>query len=76
MTTLLLDLDDGLAEQVDNAARSTGRTPEEVAKSALAYGLQSQAAEIARKAALREGSGMLTGAYGPDFLKDLRSEWD
>lgn len=28
-----------------------------------------------RLAALREHSGMLTGAYGPDYLKRLREEW-
>lgn len=28
-----------------------------------------------RLAALREHSGMLTGAYGPDYLHRLREEW-
>ncbi|MGI8760398.1 MAG: hypothetical protein ACR2LF_03660 [Jatrophihabitantaceae bacterium] len=28
-----------------------------------------------RLAALREHSGMLTGAYGPNYLDQLREEW-
>ncbi len=28
-----------------------------------------------RLAALREHSGILTGAYGPDYLHHLREEW-
>ncbi|MGH7922788.1 MAG: hypothetical protein ACREQM_23010, partial [Candidatus Dormibacteraceae bacterium] len=28
-----------------------------------------------RLAALHEHSGMLTGAYGPDYLDRLREEW-
>lgn len=28
-----------------------------------------------RLTALREHSGMLAGAYGPDYLDSLRSEW-
>jgi hypothetical protein len=28
-----------------------------------------------RLAALREHSGILTGAYGPDYLHQLRKEW-
>jgi hypothetical protein len=28
-----------------------------------------------RLAALRKHSGMLTGVYGPDYLKRIREEW-
>lgn len=28
-----------------------------------------------RLAAVREHSGVLTGAYGPDYLQQLREEW-
>lgn len=28
-----------------------------------------------RLAALRRHSGMFTGAYGPDYLRELREEW-
>jgi hypothetical protein len=28
-----------------------------------------------RLAAVRQHSGMLTGAYGPDYLHELRKEW-
>ncbi len=28
-----------------------------------------------RLAAVRQHSGVLTGAYGPDFLRKLRQEW-
>lgn len=28
-----------------------------------------------RLAAIREHSGVLTGAYGPDYLRRLREEW-
>lgn len=28
-----------------------------------------------RLAAVRQHSGMLTGAYGPDYLSELREEW-
>ncbi len=28
-----------------------------------------------RLAAVRQHSGMLTGAYGPDYLRKLREEW-
>jgi hypothetical protein len=28
-----------------------------------------------RLAAVRRNSGVLTGAYGPDYLRELRQEW-
>lgn len=72
---------DDLADALDAAAsRWPGLSrPQLLVRLALeghrAAQLTQDAHRRRRLAAVREHSGILTGAYGPDYLQRLREEW-
>jgi len=72
---------DELAAALDEAARRwpTLSRSQLLARLALEGHHAAQQAHDERRqrrlAAIRHNSGMLTGAYGPDYLRTLRQEW-
>lgn len=78
----LLTETDEVADALDDAARLW---PEETSRARLAVRLLLEGHRAVRRSAedcdrdrceaIRATSGILTGVYGPDYLRRLREEW-